>query len=361
MVGEPEITAVTATPFAFDIRGLHLTDGAKTLLRIEQLQIPAGRVTALVGPNGAGKTSLLESLAGLRAARAESFLCLGTEYAGGNGSWSALRRSVTYVAQRPYLFRRSVFANVAYGLRVRREPDRARVFAALKRVGLTGYADRPAWKLSGGEAQRVAIARALAVDPPIFLFDEPTANLDRDFVPTFEALLGTLVQQGRTVVFSTHALDQAYRLGQQILSLDGGQMVPFPLANVVRGALRHAGDEWVLEAGPIRIVLPPPATAATRATVAIDPESILLSRQPLQSSARNCFPGVVTRVEGSALGFLVQVDCGVALVARVTARAFAELGLNIGARVFVTFKSTAVHWIDPPANSAAWESRSACP
>jgi ABC-type methionine transport system ATPase subunit len=79
-------------------------------------------------------------------------------------SLAALRRQVTLVAQSPYLFHRSVRANVVYGLRARAEAADGRVDDALEAVGLAGFANRAAWKLSGGEAQRVAIARALAID-----------------------------------------------------------------------------------------------------------------------------------------------------------------------------------------------------
>jgi molybdopterin-binding protein len=339
--------------FAFSVRGLEVEIGAVAALQIDVLEVPAGQITAVVGPNGAGKTTLLEGLAGLRRVRAQRFLFFGEPVIPGTSSWEELRRRATYVAQRPLLFRRSVYANVAYGLRVRGENDEERIERALARVGLEGFGSRPAWKLSTGEAQRVAIARALAIDPPVYLFDEPTANLDRDSTPEFEVLLRELAQRGRTVVFSTHTLDQAYRLGDRILSLEHGRVGPFPLVNLVRGRLRVDGGEAILQAGGIEIVLPtdPPAKANAKVAVAIDPESILLSREPLRSSARNSFSGVVVGIEGSAAGFLVRVDCGVEFVARITARAFAELGLAIGQPVVVTFKSSAVHWIEPSASS----------
>lgn len=342
---------------AFSLRQMVWQWGTDTILDIVELDIPAGQVTAVVGPNGAGKTSLLEVLAGLRQPRAQRFMCLGQECSPGTPAWEQLRRRVTYVAQRPWMFRRSVYANVAYGLRLRGTPERERVWRALERVGLAAYAERPAWTLSAGEMQRVAIARALAIEPPILLFDEPTANLDRDFVPIFEDLVRELVADGRTVLFSTHLLDQAYRLGERIVSLEGGRVVPFPFANLLRGAVRADGSDAVLDAGSLQVVLPWPVPGMARATVAVDPESILLSRERFESSARNTFGGVVVRIEGSEAGLLVHVDCGVELVARITARAFAQLGLAIGDRVFVTFKSTAVHWIEPPlehASRASW-------
>lgn len=338
---------MTALP-AFALQDLVLELGGTVVLRIAALELAQGAVTAVVGPNGAGKTSLLEVLAGLRTPRVARFAVFGEVVTPGTAAWEELRKKVTYVAQRPLLFRRSVFANVAYGLKVRGAGDRVRVQRALARVGLQELAWRPAWRLSAGEAQRVAVARALAIDPPVYLFDEPTANLDRDFVPEFESLVRELAARGRTVVFSTHALDQAYRLVDRRIALEGGRLVPFPLVNLVTGAVQLHAGETILDAGPLRLVLAGRVSPQVfRATVAIDPESILLSREPLRSSARNCLAGVVSRIEGSDAGVLVHVQCGQELVARITAHAFAELGLAIGDAVFATFKSTAVHWIDP--------------
>jgi len=133
-----------------------------------------------------------------------------------------VRQRVTLVAQAPLLFHRSVHANVAYGLRARGLPVNGRVGAALAAVGLDGFGDRPAWKLSGGEAQRVAIARALANAPRLLLADEPTGNLD----PTtsgavFEGLYALARSQGVAVVIATHNLELASHLDRVLALRDG--------------------------------------------------------------------------------------------------------------------------------------------
>jgi tungstate transport system ATP-binding protein len=128
------------------------------------------------------------------------------------------------VFQRPVLLSRSVRANVAYGLRLRGERDgRARIDAALERVGLSALADAQPRTLSGGEMQRVALARALVLEPRALLLDEPTANLD----PANVRLIEHLVREqhdmfGTTIILVTHNIFQARRLATRVgLMLDG--------------------------------------------------------------------------------------------------------------------------------------------
>src|ERR1700687_1185623 len=164
---------------AYRLRGLRVERAGRCVLDIPSLDIDTGRITAIVGPNGAGKTTLLRALAFLREPTAGAAEFFGRPVTYRERDLIAHRRQVTLVAQSPLLFRRSVRANLAYGLHRRGAPIDGRIDAVLAEVGLTGFGDRPAWKLSGGEAQRVAVARALALDPAVYLFDEPTANVDR--------------------------------------------------------------------------------------------------------------------------------------------------------------------------------------
>jgi tungstate transport system ATP-binding protein len=220
---------------AFRLRDVRVDFGTRCVLDIPALDVPAGEITAVVGPNGSGKSTLLRLLAFLLAPSAGSVELQDQGANGGARDLTALRRRVTYVAQMPLLFRRSVRANIAYGLRARGERRDGRVEAALAAVALPDFAERAAHRLSGGEAQRVAIARALAIDPPVLLFDEPTAHLDRDAVPVIESLLRRLAETGKTVVLASHHLDQAYRLSHRVLALDAGRVVTGPPAAVPSG------------------------------------------------------------------------------------------------------------------------------
>ncbi|MCK5628249.1 ABC transporter ATP-binding protein, partial [Candidatus Bathyarchaeota archaeon] len=133
-------------------------------------------IIALLGVNGSGKTTLLRTIAGLERAD-EGSLSINNEELG----LPELRKIATLVFQRTVMFSRSVYDNLAFGLRIRgleKEKIAGEVSKALEAVGLRDLDRRKAKKTSGGEQQRIALARAFLLNPKILLLDEPTANLD---------------------------------------------------------------------------------------------------------------------------------------------------------------------------------------
>jgi molybdopterin-binding protein len=329
---------------AYRLCDVRVEQAARLVLDIARLDLLAGRVTAVVGPNGAGKSTLLRVLGFLLPPTSGTVEFAGRAVVYRDPDLSALRRQATVVAQAPLLFHRSVYANVAYGLRARRGAADSRVESALAAVGLAGFAERPAWKLSGGEVQRVAIARALAIDPPVYLFDEPTGNVDRQHVPIVESLITQLGATAKTVIFTTHNFAQAYRLADALISLTDGHVAPFPLINVLRGTAVHMdGHNYFLNEA-LRIEIPDGVEART---IAIDPDAIIVSREFLHSSARNCFAGHIRKVEHDADGgLLLTVDCGHSFVARITRHSYEEMAFNVGTGVYLTFKASAIHILD---------------
>lgn len=188
--------------------------GCFTALEDITLDVRAGEFLALVGPSGCGKSTLLDLLGGLTVPTSGRILLDGRPI-GGPG------RDRGIVFQQYALFPwRTSAQNVEFGLDIaglkagqRREV--ARHFLDL--VGLSGFADRYPHELSGGMKQRVAIARSLAYDPEVLLMDEPFAALDAQ---TRETLQGELLRiwraTGKTIVFITHAIDEAVVLGQRV-------------------------------------------------------------------------------------------------------------------------------------------------
>ncbi len=199
--------------------------GPRQVLDIPTLTFPAGCITAVVGPSGAGKSTLLRLLNLLERPTSGQIYFDGRPIPP-NPSIED-RRRVTTVFQRPVLLRRSVAANLAYGLRLHgRRVDRDLIDGWLAKIGLLGQRSQAAHRLSAGEMQRVALARALLIEPEILLLDEPTANLD----PANVALLERLIKEDHaarqtTVVIVTHNLFQARRLGEQLLFLQNGRVV----------------------------------------------------------------------------------------------------------------------------------------
>jgi len=189
------------------VQGLEKRFGDGTaLLGVPALAIDEGACIVLTGDNGSGKSTLLRVLAGLEAARARAATFAGRAFDLANYP-AEFRREIVYVHQQPYLFVRSMDANVGYGLArrgVRRAERARRVDAAIAWAGLERVRDVPPAKLSGGERQKVALARAWVLAPRLLLLDEPTANLDAAARAQVHALLLALAETGRTVVVACH-------------------------------------------------------------------------------------------------------------------------------------------------------------
>ena len=323
----------------YSLRDVAVDLGGHRVLEVKRLDIDGAGVTAVVGPNGAGKSTLLRVLAFLLPPVAGEVRFRGAPVQWTEGSLRRLRRQATLVAQQPYLFRRSVEANLTYGLHRHGLPAGERVAAALATVGLDGFGQRAAEQLSGGEAQRVALARAIVLEPAVLLLDEPMTAVDRSHVGVIEEIVRSLGARGTAVVLTTHDLGQAHALADRVISLAQGDITPAPLVNVLRGetVLRDGIRYCRSAAAEIELT-----GEESPRVISIDPDAVVLSRAPLASSARNCFAGEVRRVERDRRGLVVTVDCGASLVAHITEHSYAELELNVGAPVWVSFKTSAV-------------------
>ena len=212
----------------FSARGLKKYFGREKVLDLEALEIPRGEVTVFLGHNGAGKTTILRILSLLERPSAGTLFMDGRPV---NLRRNALelRRRMTLAHQTPYLFKGSVFFNVAYGLRQEGIPESevaTRVARALAFSDLEGFKDRLGSELSGGEAQRVALARALVLERKILLLDEPVAHVDVDHINLVIKLIRkTREEKGTTVVVATHDKDFCRQVADQVLHLYKGALV----------------------------------------------------------------------------------------------------------------------------------------
>ncbi|MFO7634659.1 MAG: phosphate ABC transporter ATP-binding protein [Caldilinea sp.] len=211
----------------YSVRDVTVRYGARTVLSVNELDIHCGEVLAVVGPSGAGKSTLLRLLNFLQPPTTGEVCFDNDVFAANRDASLAMRRRVTTVFQRPVLLKRSVEANVAYGLRLRGQRNGAAdIRATLEEVGLAELAHQPARTLSGGEAQRVALARAMVLKPDALLLDEPTANLDPYNVGLIEQIVARLNRDhGTTIVLVTHNVYQARRLAQRVLFLLDGREI----------------------------------------------------------------------------------------------------------------------------------------
>jgi phosphate transport system ATP-binding protein len=235
---EPRTDAAAATPRLMT-RAFQLHYGAHHALKGVTLDIPSNSVTAIIGPSGCGKSTLLRSfnrmndlIPGVRTSGHVEVS--GQEVYAGATDVVELRRRVGMVFQRPNPFPKSIFDNVAFGLRMLGLDDRgelsARVEDSLRRAALWDEVrdrlERSAMQLSGGQQQRLCIARCLAVEPEVILMDEPASALD----PTATARVEELVLElkGRyTIVVVTHNMQQAARISDHTAFMLQGELIEF--------------------------------------------------------------------------------------------------------------------------------------
>lgn len=329
----------------YRLENLRFAFGEQTVLDIPELTVAAGTITALTGPNGSGKTTLLMLLGALRRPSSGQILYRGRALPAFEAERArAMRREIGFLLQAPYLFHTSVARNVAYGLAVRgiaRQERAHRVREALRRVGLEGFEGRSHDTLSGGEAHRVALAMTLVTNPRTLLLDEPLANVDVASRAIIErVLVDENRQRGVTVVFTTHDLDQAYRLADQVVTLNAGMVVEGPMENVYHGAVRQDDNGWVFDTGRLAIAIP--AGPAASRTAVVPPEAILLSPAKVTTSARNVFRGRVVAVRDRNASVEVTVDAGEAFTARITETSYHDLDLRLGRELYLVFKAEAV-------------------
>ncbi len=192
------------------------------------LEIPRGRIVAVLGPSGCGKTTLLRLIAGFEIPDEGAIEIHGRTVAGRRVFVPPERRRVGMVFQDHALFPHlTVGANVAFGLGSKgREESRSRVHHLLTMVGLAGLADRYPHELSGGESQRVALARALAPEPAILLMDEPFSNLDADRRGRLRDEIRFILKQTETTaLFVTHDQEEALFMGDLLAVMQRGHLV----------------------------------------------------------------------------------------------------------------------------------------
>jgi tungstate transport system ATP-binding protein len=356
-----------APPPVVALHGIRVVHGGRAVLEIPELAVDTGEVLAVIGPNGAGKSTLLRVMGLLEAPTAGSVRFQGEHVSLADGL--AIRRRMASVFQDPLLTDATVRDNVALGLRFRgvaAERIAPRVTEWLEQLGIAHLAERQARTLSGGEAQRAALARALVLEPELLLLDEPFSALDQ---PTREALIedmGRILRRRRaTAVLVTHDRGEAQALGDRVAVVLGGRLLQVDQAAQVFRApaseevARFVGVETllecrvravtgglaILEAGKQTIEVAQSAEAGEWVRLCVRPEDVTLTAQAAGSvsSARNHLTGQIVRLAQSGPHVRVTIDCGFPLVALVTQRSVAEMGLAPGGPVTAHFKATAPH------------------
>jgi molybdate transport system ATP-binding protein len=346
-----ELTCVCRTRLA---SGFHLD---------ATLSLPLDRspITVLFGPSGAGKTMLLRMLAGLDRPIEGSITFRGQLWFDASQALCLppRQRRAGLVSQDYALFPHlTVAANVAYAAR----PGKGAEY--LQTFGLSDLASRLPRAISGGQRQRVALARALAAEPALLLLDEPLSALDAATrTRTRQQLRQSLVASGVPSIVVTHDRVEALTLGDWIAVMVEGRIRQY---GPVREVFQHPADAQVAESVGVENVLPArivkregglltlaigsaelqcPDSGETGPLLAcIRAEAVAIARELTStSSVRNRLKGRITSVSVEGPLARVGLDCGVELVAIVTAQSAAEMQLQVGDEICAVVKATSVH------------------
>lgn len=334
------------------------------------LALPGRGVTALFGHSGSGKTTLLRCLAGLERASHGRLEFKGKIWQDENTWLPTHQRPIGYVFQEASLFAHlNVLGNLNFGLKRSTTAQRIGLEQAIELLGIGHLLDRKPDTLSGGERQRVGIARALAVGPEILLMDEPLAALDlkrkQEILPYLERLHDELAIP---VIYVSHSPDEVARLADHIVAMDDGRVVadgplvetlarldlPIRLGEdvgVVLDATVGAVDgEWHLArvdfAGGSLWTRDRGVPTGKHVRVRVLARDVSLAvHHPEPSSIQNVLAGTVESMAADDHPglLLVRVQIGASqLVARLTRRSAAQLGITPGLAVSVQIKSVAL-------------------
>jgi len=213
-----------STP-VLELRGVGKRFGQVVAVTGVDLTLDKGEFISFLGPSGSGKTTTLTMVAGLQKPTEGSILLNGQDVV----PLPPYRRNIGVVFQHYALFpHMTVAANIAFPLQMRKVPRAEagqRVEAALKLVGLPGFADRLPSQLSGGQQQRVALARALVYEPPLLLMDEPLGALDKNLRAQMQIEIARLHRDlGITVLYVTHDQEEALVMSDRIAVFNHGQI-----------------------------------------------------------------------------------------------------------------------------------------
>jgi molybdopterin-binding protein len=329
------------------------------------LDIEEGEYFIILGPTGAGKTVLLESIAGLYPIKSGEIWLRGKEVT----TVEPEKRRISIVYQDHVLFPHlSVRDNLLFGLRMHKakadaEKDRLNWVAEL--LGIGGLLHRRPDTLSGGEKQKVALGRAIITQPELLLVDEPLSALDPETRESVQQELRQLHRAlGITILHVTHDFEEAIALGSRIAVIGEGHLMQvgtpeevFRRPNsefVARFAMtrnifvgraeRKSSGDTVFKVDGTEFIIAYDAEGTHHAS--IRPEDILISSEPIRSSARNCFPGTITNVVDKGSTLYVTVNIPPELSCLVTRHSFEEMGLHEGKRVYITFKASSIHLFD---------------
>lgn len=331
------------------------------ILKDINLEIERGEYFVVLGPTGAGKTLLLETIAGFH------YPDEGKIYIDGRDVTfvPASERNIGFVYQDYMLFpHMSVKENIAYGLKLRgvsKEMIERKVEEIAETYKIKHLLSRYPENLSGGEKQRVAIARAMVVKPKILLLDEPLSSIDPRMRAEVRREMKEMHERDKiTAIHVTHSREDAMLLADRIAVMNEGKIIQIGkpkeifrnpssrfvaefvgVENIFSGKAEKKGNYTYFVCDGIRLISSMNVPDAKYAS--IRPEDIIVSKNKIESSARNCIKGRVKAIVDTGSIIRLEVDCGVDFIVHITKQSFEDMQIKIGEEIYLVFKAQNVH------------------
>lgn len=328
------------------------------------LEIKPQEYFIILGPTGSGKTLLLETILGF------NFPCKGKIYLEEKDITfvPSAKRNIGFVPQNACLFPHlNVFENICFGLKLKKiskKEIQKQLDSLGKLLEIEHLFHRFPDNLSGGEKQKVAIARALSINSKILILDEPLTGIDSKFKNTLQKLFAHIHKTlSITIIHVTHNFEEAFSLATQIGVINKGKFVQIGSPdeifhkpnsefvshfvgthNIFKGKIIEENEKKLVNLGNIKLFVVTEKNNNDDVNIFIRAENILISQDFIFSSARNCFPGIITEIidKGSFIYLNVRV-VDKNFISIITRFSFEEMNLCLNKKIYLTFKTSSIH------------------
>ena len=336
----------------YELNNIEQYFDGKKVLSIDNLHLENNKITGFFGPNGSGKSTLFSLL---------SFICKPTK---GEISFNGIcnkkidletRQSVVIVPQNPYLLKRTVFDNIAYGLKLRNDTDnlKEKVHEALTLVGLdTSFANRKWSQLSGGEAQRVALAARLILKPKVLILDEPTAGVDTNSAQLIkEAILIAKQKYNTTIFISSHDHNWLNHICDRRIALFQGNLVENGSVNLLFAPWEKDKDGNLVKVftDGQRLTIENSESKKRDSVMMIDTEHINVCRKDCdEMKDENTLVATICSIsqQTNENHLLVEFSIGgMSFNSKITRQEMQKQSLFPGDKIFVNIDFSGVRWI----------------
>lgn len=340
-------------------------DSYQKVLDDINFKVKEGECFTIIGPNGSGKTTLLKIMSLLEPPTDGRVIFNQKDITSLTKKDKVeIRRSFSFVRQKPVVLNASVYDNIAYGLKVRELDSQLiehKVNKMIKTIELNGMENKNARSLSGGEMQRVAIAMNFVLDPDIYFLDEVSANLDPKNILLLEQFINKIKRKKKTIIMSTHDRMEAIKFADRIAVLNNGTIsqigsvndiftspkneyaaVFVGYENVFTGIAKPDNESGLNSIKINDMIITASSDAEGFVKVCIRPESIgIMKKPPNKVSYKNTFKGKVEEVRDLGNICHIIVNCSSErFLVTITKDSLHNLRLEQGTHVYINFKAT---------------------